>query len=224
MNIVSGESWSKAPPGTSIGMLIIKGVANPASHPALEARKKALTDELRRRYKGFDRNTLRAQPSLSAYARFYKQFKKTYHLQLQLESILAGKPIPSVAALVEAMFMAELEDQLLTAGHDLDTVQSPVEINVSDGTQCFTRMNGRQQTLKDGDLYIADVEGVLSSVIYGPNRRTQIHAGTTGVLFTTYGVPGIGKAAIQTHLEKLRDYVRLISTDAMVRSLELIDA
>ena len=46
---------------------------------------------------------------IPAYNACYKGFKKTYHVQLQLESVaLKGRSIPRVAALMEAMFMAEL--------------------------------------------------------------------------------------------------------------------
>ena len=73
-----------------------------------------------------DRPALLSHPVLQAYDAYYRQFKKTYHVQLQLESILfKGKSIPSVAALVEAMFMAEMNDLLLTAGHDLDALHLP---------------------------------------------------------------------------------------------------
>jgi len=37
-------------------------------------------------------------PILKAYQEYYRRFKKTYHVQLQLESLLfKGKSIPSVA-------------------------------------------------------------------------------------------------------------------------------
>jgi hypothetical protein len=38
-----------------------------------------------------------------------------------------------VAALVEAMFIAEVKNMLLTAGHDLDAVQLPITLDVSKG-------------------------------------------------------------------------------------------
>jgi hypothetical protein len=47
--------------------------------------------------------------------------------QSELESVARkGKSIPSRAALVEAMFIAELENLILTAGNDLDVVVPPV--------------------------------------------------------------------------------------------------
>ena len=89
-------------------------------------RRNRLESQLRERFAGQTRGDLDQLPVLQAYAAYYKRFKKTYHVQLQLESIaFKGKPIPSVAALVEAMFMAEVKNMLLTAGHDLDALQLP---------------------------------------------------------------------------------------------------
>ena len=222
VNIVTGDAWQGARSGASVGILCMHPVRNPASDPSLQTRKETLIEGLRQRYQGYDRTTLRELPTLAAYHQFYRQFKKTYHLQLQLESILSGKGIPSVAGLVEAMFMAELEDHLLTAGHNLDSVHPPLVIDISDGTQTYTRMNGQTQTLKHGDLFIRDQVGVLSSVIYGPDQRTRIQQDTQSVLFTTYGVPGITKDDLRVHLEKLQEYVCLISPDASVVQQEIV--
>jgi DNA/RNA-binding domain of Phe-tRNA-synthetase-like protein len=221
MKISLGDQWKQADSNASVGILTMRDATNPNSNPELQRRKTEIEVELRQKYAGMDRNDLRAQPTLAAYDRFYRQFRKTYHLQLQLESILDGKQIPSVASLVEAMFMAELEDQLLTAGHDLDTVQAPLVIDVATGTETYTRMNGKEQSLKQGDLFIHDDEGVLSSVIYGPDLRTRIRPETQSVMFTTYAVPGISKTELNAHLEKLRDYVLIISDEARVETLEI---
>ncbi len=94
-------------------------------------------------------------PILQAYDAYYRQFKKTYHVQLQLESILfKGKSIPSVAALVEAMFMAEVDSLLLTAGHDLDTLHLPLTLDAAQGAETYTLFRGEPQTPKAGDMMI----------------------------------------------------------------------
>jgi hypothetical protein len=50
---------------------------------------------------------------IKTYHDYYKRFKKTYHILLQLESIVfKNKSIPKVSSLVEAMFMAELKNLL----------------------------------------------------------------------------------------------------------------
>ncbi|MDQ2691591.1 MAG: phenylalanine--tRNA ligase beta subunit-related protein, partial [Chloroflexota bacterium] len=156
-------------------------------------------------------------PVLRAYNDYYRRFKKTYHIQLQLESIvLKGKSIPSVAALVEAMFMAEMQDMLLTAGHDLDVLRPPLSLDVATGSERYTLLRGEEQTLKAGDMIISDQEGVISSIIYGPDRRTQITPETRNVLFTVYAPPGIGEQAVSAHLDHLKDNVMLFAPQAQV--------
>lgn len=211
------EKWKQAYPGAFVGVLAMNHVVNPAEHAALDERKAALEAELRAKYAAFDRPALRALPVLQAYHNYYKQFKKSYHVQLQLESVVhKGKSIPRVAALVEAMFMAELEDQMLTAGHDLDVVQTPLRIGVAEGSEQFVRINGQSQTLAAGDMFIADTVGVLSSVVHGPDQRTQITEATTWVLFTVYAPPGIGETAVLTHLQNIQTNVHLIAPQAEV--------
>ena len=92
---IVSPSWQAAYPGACIGILAMRDVANPTDCPPLDERKAALEEELRARFQGQDRAAIRAQPTLAAYAAYYRQFRKTYHVQLQLESVaLKGKPIP----------------------------------------------------------------------------------------------------------------------------------
>jgi len=209
------DAWKTAYPTASIGILAMRGVANPPVCPALETRKAELEADLRARFAGQTRADIKALPEFQAYTAYYKRFKKTYHVQLQLESVaLQGKSIPSVAALVETMFMGELKNFLLTAVHDLDVVQPPVSIDVADGSENYVTLNGQSQTLKPGDMFIADAAGVLSSIIYGPDARTQVTPETRNVLFTVYAPEGIAPEAVQRHLEDMRDFVRLIAPEA----------
>jgi DNA/RNA-binding domain of Phe-tRNA-synthetase-like protein len=203
----------------------MRGAVNPAQHAQLEDRKKALEEELRARFSGQDRQALEKDPVLQAYASYYRQFKKTYHVQLQLESLLfKRKSIPSVAALVEAMFMAEMNNLLLTAGHDLDTVRLPATLDVAQGTESYTLLRGDPQTPKAGDMMIVDSEGIISNIIYGPDQRTQISPQTTNVIFTVYAPSGIPEPAIEKHLLEIQQNVQLVSPNAMVEMLKIFDA
>lgn len=216
------ERWRSMYPNASIGLLVMHDVANPARHAELQAHKVRLEAALREQFAGYDRAALKKHSPLREYHAYYKRFKKSYHVQLQLESLLfKGKSIPNVAALVEVMFMAELKSQLLTAVHDLDQVQGPIRVDVSLGEERFIRMNGRQQQLKRNDMYIADGEGILSSIIYGADRRTSITSATQNVLFTTYAPNGIEEPAVRQHLHQMRDYAWLIAPEAKVALLEV---
>ena len=200
----------------------MREAANPAQHSELEKRKVELEQQLRAQFAGQDRAALSGHPILQAYNTYYKQFKKSYHVQLQLESIAwKGKSIPSVAALVESMFMAEVKNMLLTAGHDLDVLQLPLMLDVSNGTETYTLMRGDEQTLKPGDMFIRDQSGIISSIIYGPDQRTQITASTRNVVYTVYAPVGIDAAAVEKHLYDIRDNVLLFSPQAQVELLQV---
>jgi len=223
MRFTASELWRTAYPGATIGVLAINNTANPAHHPGLEGRKTELEERLRREHGTASKAELRSHPTLQAYAAYYRSFEKTYHVQLQLESLVfKGKAIPSVASLVEAMFMAELEDLMLTAGHDLDALQGDPRVDVASGSEEYVMMNGQPQVLKPNDMFIHDDAGVLSSIIYGPANRARITPETNRVLFTVYAPPGIGLDGVKVHLERLREYVQIIGPQAQVEYQEVV--
>ena len=214
--------WKSTYSKAYAGVLVMRSVSNPAHDPALERRKAALEEQLRAQFSGQDRATIAGHPVLQAYAEYYRRFKKTYHIQLQLESIvLKGKSIPSVAALVESMFMAEMQDLLLTAGHDLDVLQSPLTLDVATGTEKYTLLRGEDQTLKADDMMISDRAGVISSIIYGPDQRTQITPDTQNVVFTVYAPPGIHEQTVVEHLQHIKENVLIFAPQAQVELLKV---
>jgi DNA/RNA-binding domain of Phe-tRNA-synthetase-like protein len=217
------ERWAATYPDAFVGILVMRDVENPESCPPLEAEKARLERQLRDRFGPVGRAGIKAHPTIEAYNAYYKGFKKTYHVQHQLESVaLKGRDIPRAAALVEAMFMAELAYLLLTAGHDLDAVVSPVRVDVADGSESYVRINGEAQVLKENDMYIADAEGVLSSIIYGPDQRTMITPHTKNALFTLYAPPGVPRELVCQHLTAIRDNVLMIAPEATVETLAVL--
>jgi DNA/RNA-binding domain of Phe-tRNA-synthetase-like protein len=170
-----------------------------------------------------DRSAIRELPVFAAYDLFYRQFRKTYHVQLQLESVIfKNKTIHSPSALVSCLFMAELKTGLLTAGHDFDALELPLEADAAAGGERYQIMEGSEKELKEGDLYIRDQQGILSSVIYGPDLRTRIHKKTDHVVFTTYGPPGISGDQIREQLIILEENVLLFAPEAVRKELIIL--
>jgi DNA/RNA-binding domain of Phe-tRNA-synthetase-like protein len=220
--LVASDTWKTAYPGAAAGLLVMEKVANPSSHPELDQRKGELEARLRVRYGRRTRAELVALPTLQAYAKYYGRFEKTYHVQLQLESVaLKGKSVPSRAALVEAMFMAELENQLLTAGHDAGEVAGPVRVDVASDGESYVAFNGQSQALKAGDMVMRDAHGVISSVLNGPDQRTRIRPETDRVIFAVYAPSGIDAAQVATHLDAIAANVRIVAPSAVIVSSEV---
>ena len=216
------DAWKATFPTAHAGILVMRDVTNPPYHAGLEEIKQQLQAELRARFAGQDRSVIAALPTIQAYNAYYKSFKKTYHVQLQLESIAwKGRSIPSVSALVEAMFMAEMKNMLLTAGHDLDILHLPLTLDASKGTESYTLLRGDEQILKAGDMMISDGMGVVSSIVYGPDQRTQITDGTRNVAFTVYAPAGIGEQIVTQHLQDIQEYALVIAPQAQVELLKV---
>jgi DNA/RNA-binding domain of Phe-tRNA-synthetase-like protein len=221
--LIISEFWKAAFPQAHVGILVLRGVRNPPFHAGLEQVKQALQADLRIRFAGQDHKSIENLPVLRAYDAHYKRFKKSYPVQAQLESIaFKGKDIPSVSALVEAMFMAEVKNLLLTAGHDLDQVALPVTLGVSDGSETYTLLRGKEQVLKPDDMMMSDRNGVISDVIYGPDQRTQIGPSTQNAMFVVYAPEGIPALAVEEHLQDIYSYAQIVSPQAQVEILHVI--
>lgn len=215
--ISTAAAWRERHPGAHIGILEISGVDNTAQSPALEARKRAVEAELRERYRGFGRAQFVAAPVLADYARYYKSFGKTYHVQLQLESIvLKGKHLPNVSPLVDANFAAEMETLVLTAGHDVAKLRAPLVIDVAGAGEGMTQMNGNVATMQPGDMLMRDAGAIACSILYGQDNRSPLAAGTTQALYVAYGVPGLPAGVVEKHLQTVLAYVRLASPQCRV--------
>jgi len=218
-------AWREAHPGASVGLIAMRGVANPASNDKLNDLAAALESDVRSRLETADRETIRALPPLPAYAAYYKRWWQRYHVAMQLESVAQkGKALPRVAALVEAMFIAELRNLLLTAGHDLDALELPVRLTVGSG-ESYLAPNGQETTVKAGDMVVADARGrVLSAIITGPSAVARIGPETTAALFYTYAPPGVDSSLIEAHLDEIERNVTLISPQATVAARKIVTA
>jgi DNA/RNA-binding domain of Phe-tRNA-synthetase-like protein len=69
-----------------------------------------------------------------------------------------------------------------------------------------------------------DGAGVISSILYGPDQRTQITPATRNVLFAVYAPEGIEAEVVLAHLWDLQTYVRLIAPEARTEMLQVFSA
>jgi DNA/RNA-binding domain of Phe-tRNA-synthetase-like protein len=221
---VASAEWLEVFPESQVGWLRMRGVSNSAGCPALQARLVDVEADVRQRYANVDRATLAQLPAARAYEAHYKPFGQTYHVLRQLDSVaLKGRPLASPAgALVSAMFAAEVRNLLLTAGHDMQSVQLPLLIDVSREGDSFVGINGQQRQVRPGDMLMRDRGGIISAVLYGPDQRTRLTPRTTDALFVTYAPAGIAIETVRAHLSEIADYVRIASPQAELLELAIV--
>jgi DNA/RNA-binding domain of Phe-tRNA-synthetase-like protein len=225
LTISGTDAWRAAHSGAVIGLLEMAGLANAGASPRLNERKREIEAGLRERYQGFTRREFLALPAMADYDRYYTRFNKTYHVQLQLESIvLKGKRLPDVSPAVDANFMAEVETLVLTAGHDADKLRGPIAIDASRDGEQMTQMNGGPRVIRAGDMIMRDAEGICCSIVYGQDARSPISPATSRVLYVAYAPSGVAADLVERHLRRIEDHLRLVSPDVTTEQRRLLTA
>ncbi len=145
------------------------------------------------------------------YDSYFKQWKKTYPIEFQIKTIKDGRRFPKVSALVDVMFLAELNSCILTSGHDLDKIQGNLTFDVSSGGENYLKLNGQEQKLKQNDVILKDGEGLLASILYGPARRTSITMKAKNALYFAWCPYITDEELIKAHLNEILSYISNIS-------------
>lgn len=209
-------------PQTRFGSMIIRGICPLADRSIMDDLISNEIEQLKENHLGYERKAALSAEPLCHYAAYYKRFKKSYHVLGQLESILLkGKSIPLVGIPVEAMFLAEVKSQMLTAGHDLDMIQGSLIIDIAAEPLAYKSISGKEQRLAPRDLYLSDEAGVLSSMIGGPDYRTQITVATRDCLYFVYGTEGITSQRIKAHLETIASYLSKTMSSVQIGSIDI---
>jgi len=226
MLIISAtDAWRAAHPGAVIGLLELSGVDNSRASVELTQRKRETEARLREQYQGYARPDFLSLPVMSAYNQYYRKFSKTYHVLLQVESIvLKGKSLPDVSPLVDSNFIAEVDTLVLTAGHDAAKLQGPVVMDVAREGDQIEQMTGGVKPVLAGDMIMRDAHGVCCSIIYGQDNLSPISSATTHVLYVAYAPVGVSAEAVDAQLNRMEENVRLFSPTAIVELRQLLSA
>ena len=208
-----------------MGVVLLGNVDNTRRETPLDQRKQEVEATLREKYSKFSRADLLELEVLKAYRNYYRHFNKTYHVQLQLESVVhKGKPLPNVSPLVDANFTAELNTLILTAGHDADLLRNFVRIDVTQTGDEFTQMNGVLKSLKPGDMMMSDADGIVCTIIYGQDQRTPISPKTRRAFYVAYAPPEVPATAVSEQLDSVRDNVLLFAPEAETELFQVYTA
>ena len=167
---------------------------------------------LREKYADYDRKALFGE---NVYFRFFRKFKKTYPVMMQLESfLLKGRPFPMENPVTAIPFLVELETQILSGTHDVDDVHGTVRLFAGTEKAPFAGMRGEEVHTYPGDFCARDDEGIIFSMIAGADARTCAKPGSRHVFYPVFGVAGQPEAEISAVLDRLEEYVRVLAPEA----------
>lgn len=171
---------------------------------------------LREKFKDYDRKAVFGE---NPYFRFFRKFKKTYPVMLQLESVLLkGRPFPSFNVVAELPFLLELTTQVLSGAHDIDRMEGPVELFLGTEKAPFMGMRGEWMHTYPGDFCARDEGGIIFSLIAGADERTCARLDSRHVLYPIFGTPDLPVTVIREAMETLERYIRVLSPEARIYS------
>jgi len=197
-------------PDLKIGLLLISNIKNEYLNDKMANAKDSLIEDLKQQYGSLSRKELVQTEVLQGYYSYYKSFTKTYHVLLQLESVVyKDKGIPLVSPVVQSMFMAELKNHFLTSVHDYSKIVEPLYLDRTIGGEIFTQFNGEQKSLKKDDLYIRDTKDIISNVLNGMDERTKVTSDTHTAMYNVYVPFSIDDQKILSHLDDMANYLKL---------------
>jgi DNA/RNA-binding domain of Phe-tRNA-synthetase-like protein len=189
-------------PDLRVSLLTVEIVTGEAGH-GLEEQKQAIAESIRR-----DALSPGVRYIIAQYDRYFARYEKDYPIKYQIESIRKGKSLPSAPAAVAAMFLVELKNGYLTAGHDTGCLRGVLTTMAAKGVEAFTGISGKQHVLKQGDIVAADGESFISSVLYGPDQRTRITPATRQVLYFSYFPFTVDPQEIRRHNLDILTYLQ----------------
>jgi DNA/RNA-binding domain of Phe-tRNA-synthetase-like protein len=221
MQIELTPAFRAARPDGVFGALIAHGCPNRPRATALGPDQRIVEARLRER---FAVNAIDADPTAAAYAGYFRRFGGRYPVVHQAKTITAGRAIESSSALVEVMFTAELDSLVLTSGHDLDALNGPLRVDVAGAGETYTKISGREQAIRPGDMVVRDAEGVIASVVFGPDLRTRLREDSHAVLFGAWCPVGIPAKTVEAHLASLAALLRREWPGATVETPRVLPA
>ena len=192
-------------PTATFGSITINNQQNMKKHPDIEQAKRLIEKKIRETYPAPEED-----PIVQSYAGYFDKWGKTYPIEFQINSIKKGKTFPQVSTHVDCMFMAELENRILTSGHERDEIQGRLVYDLADEGEEYVKLNGKKQVLQKNDVILKDEDGVLASVLFGPSARTSITMETVNPLYFAWCPVGIDQGTVDEHLSTISKFLKIV--------------
>lgn len=192
-------------PSAHFGGITVHNLQNQRKHSDLEQAKRNLEANIRENYPEPKEDHI-----VLHYVDYYSRWEKTYPIIFQINSIKKGRTFPQVSTYVDSMFLAELEDRILTSGHDRDTIQGELIYDLADDGEEYVKLNNEKQVLVKNDVVLRDDEGILASILFGPAARTSITKDTVNPLYLAWCPIGIESTVVDNHLSNIAKYLGIV--------------
>ncbi len=179
---------------------------------AFEQLRDSELEAIRKKGEDYDRETwFRQDP----YFRYFRKFKKTYPVMMQVESfLLKGRPFPEGRYINAVAFLTELRTGILMGTHDAERVEGDIVIYTETEKVPFPSIHGSEGHSYPGDTTGRDDKGVIISMIAGADSRTCLQDDSRHVLYLVFGTPLTSPEVLYECLDQVEEYVRTLAPSA----------
>jgi DNA/RNA-binding domain of Phe-tRNA-synthetase-like protein len=214
---------SKRFPELLICIGIISGVRIQKENQQLLQLKKAVCEEVRRKY---NIETLKDDSTVRAYRDLYWRLdidptKTRPSGEALLRRILHGNELPNISTVVDAYNLASMKMIIPISGFDKDHLNPPFQVRFARNGEAFTGIGiDKTMFLTDKMLVLADEKQVLCIYPYRDSDYTKIAMQTRNVAIVGYGAPGIAEHHLKEAVESTMSHIKQVS-DGQVEMMKV---
>lgn len=173
-------------------------------------------EALKEKYHDYDRKAVFGE---NPYFRFFKKFKKTYPVMMQVESVMfKGRPFPEFNPVAEIPFLMEIVTHVLSGAHDADRIQGEVLLYSATAKEEFPGLRGQPFHTYPGDFCGRDEKGIIFSLIAGADERTCARTDSTHVFYPLFGTPDLPVTVLEEAMKVLVRYIKVLAPEAEIKT------
>lgn len=194
MNIYKTTNFEKKFPDLSFGAAIIEGCQYSEKHSTeFKSYKKQILDSLRKDHKSVHRN-------ISCFADFFQSWGFDCPLPDYLKKTI-NQGFPNRNIFLDTHIVTEMTNGILMGIQDYKKFAGEIRIDIAKEGEEFIGI-GSTITCKEGEIVVRDNEGIVASLLQGPDKKTLTSPKTTDVVIYAFMVPGIEKTSIEQSLKQ----------------------
>jgi DNA/RNA-binding domain of Phe-tRNA-synthetase-like protein len=148
----------------------------------------------------------RLAPRMQAFERFFVENGFKSPLSAQFAQI-QRKGLPPAGPMVQALLLAETRTGLLMGAQDAAAIRGELIYDLAQPGEIFAGMRSEVRC-RENEIILRDHEGIIASLLQGPDNRTRLTKNTSDVVFFIFSVPAISATDLQEGAELVCSILR----------------
>jgi len=198
-------------PELTVGVVVVRGAKNDASHPEIEQLLRKAESDLQAQ--GIE--SIKQHPPIQVWREAHIKFgnkpdRYAPANQALGKRVMKGNPLPCINPLVDLLNVTSIEHLIPIGGEDLRATEGVVRLTRAVGDEQFLELGKEtDEPPEPGEVIWRDETGVLCRRFnWREADRTKITETTTDAIIVLETLPPVGRDELQLALETLAERIR----------------